>query len=246
MDFRDLFIDNYVDFKSWKPIPPKADDIERFEIETKKCLNQKSCKIFEVGFGQGHFLIWAKNKGHQVYGTELIPSLVENAKKNGIQVLNVKLQELDSNQTGNEFDLIAAFDILEHLHPEELYNFLVFSYKILKADGYILARFPNGQSPFGRIYQNGDITHVSELSGPKLKQIANKTNFEIVHIQNSARPIGNGIKQKLIRLMLYLLRDLLGFVTAKIFWGEVIPMDPNITVLLKKKIQPNTDIKTSF
>lgn len=235
MDLRELFSQSYIEFKSWGLNHPTEDDLERFSIETQHHLIQTPSKIFEVGFGQGHFLLWAKEKGHEAHGTEVIPKLANTAKEKGIaHALNIKIQDLTPEATGTQFDLITAFDVLEHLYPHEIFNFLLLASKILKPEGNIIIRVPNGQSPFGRFYQNGDITHVTELSGAKLKQLADKTGFEILSIQNSARPLGKSIKQKVLRKIIYLLRDLIGYFISKTFWGETIPMDPNITVTLRK------------
>ncbi len=236
MDLRELFSENYMEFKSWELNHPTEDDLERFSIETQYHLTQTPSKIFEVGFGQGHFLLWAKEKGHEVHGTEVIPELANTIRKQAIpHVLNRKIQDLTPEITGTDFDLIMAFDVLEHLYLQEILNFLLLSYKILKPGGQIIVRVPNGQSPFSRFYQNGDATHVTELSGAKLKQLANKIGFQITMIRNSARPLGKNTKQKFLRKITYLLRDIIGYSIARIFWGDTTtPMDPNITIVLKK------------
>ena len=41
----------------------------------------------------------------------------------------------------------------------------------------VVSRFPNGQSPFGRVFQHGDFSHKSTLSTYKIEYLAALTGF---------------------------------------------------------------------
>ena len=53
-----------------------------------------------------------------------------------------------SNLKGDNYDLIVAFDVLEHIPQEDLPSFKKVQ-RLLKEDGSFIARFPNCDSPFG-------------------------------------------------------------------------------------------------
>jgi cyclopropane fatty-acyl-phospholipid synthase-like methyltransferase len=67
--------------------------------------------------------------------------LVEIAKQNGFNVLQTYNLECFAE---NMFDLVAAFDVLEHIPQDKLLDFLTQIKRILKNDGVFIARFPNG------------------------------------------------------------------------------------------------------
>jgi len=69
------------------------------------------------------------------------------------------------------FDVIAAYDVLEHLSIPEINITLDAIAKMLKPGGELMLRFPNGQSPFGRFLQHADHTHRSTLSLAILDQL---------------------------------------------------------------------------
>lgn len=237
-DFRNILFESYLQFKSWEMQSTHPDAQEIFEIETAPCHLPTNAQIYEIGFGQGDFLIWAQQRGYQVKGTELIPELVERAKQRGIEATLLPIQGLANvYDEKNIYDLIATFDLLEHLHVEEILQFLQYCSRALKPGGVVLIRVPNGQSPFGRIYQYGDMTHVSVLSADRMAQLAQATGLELHSARNAARPLGKKIHTRIARKLIYFLRDCLGYGVARIFWGRVLPMDPNLTIILKKPIR---------
>jgi 2-polyprenyl-3-methyl-5-hydroxy-6-metoxy-1,4-benzoquinol methylase len=71
----------------------------------------------------------------------------------------------------DQFDLIAAFDVLEHIPQSEILNFLSQVKRMLKNGGVFIARFPNGDSPFGLANQNGELTHVTAIGSEKFRYL---------------------------------------------------------------------------
>jgi 2-polyprenyl-3-methyl-5-hydroxy-6-metoxy-1,4-benzoquinol methylase len=127
-------------------------------------------KFLEIGFGSGTLLSWAKSRGADIYGIEIFPVSIERAKKNNIPLLSSELGE-NLPQYNEFFDVVAVYDVLEHLSISEIITALDVIAKMLKPGGELLLRFPNGQSPFGRFLQHADHTHRSTLSAPILEQL---------------------------------------------------------------------------
>src|SRR5262249_31660385 len=131
----------------------------------------------------GAFLAWARRRGAEVSGVELIASLVEQARRHGYDAQNASLLTLLA--AGRQFDVIVAFDVFEHWPADELLANLRLARTLLTRDGLLLARFPNGQSPFGRVYQHGDLTHVTALSSSSVTQLAQMTGFAVERVENA-------------------------------------------------------------
>lgn len=127
-------------------------------------------KFLEIGFGNGTLLSWAKSRGADIYGIEIFPVSIERAKEKGIPLLSSELRE-NLPQYNEFFDVVAAYDVLEHLSISEIITALDVIAKMLKPGADLLLRFPNGQSPFGRFLQHADHTHRSTLSVPILGQL---------------------------------------------------------------------------
>ena len=133
--------------------------------------------VLEIGFGNGGFLGWTRQRGHRVIGVELSELLVARARDAGFEALVAT----DQLAAGAQFDLIAAFDVLEHVPMPDVVPFLEGLGQRLAPGGRILLRFPNTESPFGQWYQNGDVTHVTSLGLTRMRQIALRSGLRLLH-----------------------------------------------------------------
>lgn len=126
---------------------------------------RKSLKVLEIGFGQGAFLSFCRELEWDVVGTEASTELVAVARAAGFDVKDANaLHDLPS-QT---FDLIAGFDVIEHVPQSEMMEFLLHLRRLLKPCGVILLRFPNADSWLGNQNFYGDPTHVTAMGHFKL------------------------------------------------------------------------------
>ena len=103
-------------------------------------------------------MAYARSQQWQVTGTELNPHLALRGKAMGLDVH--QMQDLTQWADGS-FDLVVAFDVLEHVPPAEALAFLRALLRVLKPGGCVLLRFPNADSPFGLAHQNADVTHLN-------------------------------------------------------------------------------------
>ena len=235
-DYRARFYENYEDHKEWEFGKPEADGEYYVEEWARIGLSGKQ-KIIEIGFGSGGFLVWAKAAGHEVVGTEVNPGLVKEAKKRELNALESKDLSvfLIPTAINKTYDLIMAFDVLEHLFPDEISTIFQQAASLLKDGGKFYARFPNAQSPFSLQLQNADVTHVTSLTTTKLLQVATKYGFELEFVGNAARPKHFGRKPAWQRKILFLCRDLFEIIIGNLYFGGAVPLDPNLSVVLVKR-----------
>jgi hypothetical protein len=230
-DFRGRFYDDYIAFKSWDGGCSGVEN-EAYAIEMGRTGIEPPASLLEIGFGEGRFLDWAAARGYSVTGVEIIEPLVEAARRRGHRALHGAAQAvLDSAE---RFDLIVAFDVLEHLTVDEIVGFFRFAGSMLNQGGRLIARFPNGSSPFGLYYQNGDITHITVLSAQRIFQIATPLGFELLGAFNAARPLSGGGHSRLARKLRFFLRDALQRFFCRLYLNRVVPLDPNLTVVLRR------------
>jgi SAM-dependent methyltransferase len=226
---REEFYRSYVAFKSW---PADEDNAagEAYRTELRRCGVYPPARILEIGFGAGRFLDWARGCGYNITGVEIIAELVDRARAAGHAVFQGVPQSA-AELASQQFDLIVAFDVFEHLAVEELVDLLSFCRTILAPGGRILARFPNGGSPFGIFWQNSDVTHLTALSGERMRQIALAVGLNVLSATKAARPMG-GRRSRLLKRGAYLCRDLIERMVGYLYLGYRVPLDPNLTVVL--------------
>lgn len=172
--------DNYIDWKPWDASSfGKPDVVDYYDGEVERAVGKahgsRSLRLVEIGFGNGHFLGWARLRGHSVVGIELIEELNQRAKAAGFETAPSIDALVSTNASA--YDLVAAFDVLEHIEPNALVEFLIKIHALLCPGGVLLARFPNGDSPFGLRYQHGDLTHRTILGEGAVNQLLARTPF---------------------------------------------------------------------
>lgn len=158
----------------------------------------KGKRVLELGFGNGAFLRFAKNNGADVVGVEVQRTLVERAHRAGFEAHSdpdaVLLQH-----GGGGFGLIVAYDVMEHLTVDQAIAYLHTFRKLIDPErGMLIARFPNGDSPFSAVYQNGDHTHRTYLGQGLVAYMLAVSGWRLDYLGESAT-IEGGFSKRLGR-----------------------------------------------
>ncbi|MCU0718062.1 MAG: class I SAM-dependent methyltransferase [Pirellula sp.] len=228
--------DSYTSWKNWntaKDVPSWL--AKYFDREIGSVLSKDCAKVLEIGFGNGEFLDWTRNKGIQVSGVEIIPELVEKANSKGHDTYLGFLQDVIAKNEKfrtHRFDLIVAFDVFEHLDIPSLKKLLACMSEILSENGVIVARFPNGNSPWSLLFQNGDYTHQTWLTKSKLEQVCIDMTLTLVSYRNAARVPGDS-RGRYFKWMVFLIRDLIEILVGNLYFSKRIPLDPNAIAVFR-------------
>lgn len=142
-------------------------------------------RVLDIGFGNGEFMHYCRSRGWQVSGTEIDPGLVELARQAGF---DAHAAEALATLPEKSFDLVVAFDVLEHISQADLPGFLRQMAARMAPSGMLLCKFPNGDSPFGRPFQNGDVTHLTTLGEAKIRRLAGLAGLQVTRLAGEARP----------------------------------------------------------
>ena len=183
----DPHADGYSSWKGWSGsrfgVMGRGDD-QYFRDELRGAEPPEDGTILEVGYGNGAFLAYARSRGWRVMGTELLPELIAEAREAGYDARSA--DDLSSIADGS-VNLIAAFDVFEHIDPDSSVAFLTSLRDKLAAGGTIILRYPNADSWLGNPFQYGDPTHVNAIGWLKMTYYAQSAGLRIRSYRAVAR-----------------------------------------------------------
>lgn len=235
---------DYLNWKSWdkQEFGVLSGTEERYfsaEIQRVGMPINRGADVLEVGFGSGSFLAYAQKHHWNAWGTEVNMNLVELATEKGF---NVRQTDSLSDFTDNSFDLVVAFDVLEHIPQTLLPQFLAEIKRVLKDNGIFIARFPNGDSPFGLRSQNGDLTHLTVIGSSKARQLAAKVNMDILFVGGEAMPIiGVSPAHFFHRIISWPIKQIVDLIVNLVFLprARVAFCSQNITMICSVRKRPH-------
>jgi len=167
----------YDSYKVYEPQNLKPKHIRSFDREFwRPSLCSPEMSFLEIGCGTGLFLDYLRHKGVKDYlGVEQDQHAVDAAMPEispHIQVINV-WNYLENTKPEKPFDRIILFDVLEHFSYVDGAGLLSKLASILnRQNGMITLRVPNMASPWGSMYQFGDLTHQSAYTPKSIEQLA--------------------------------------------------------------------------
>ncbi|MES2092830.1 MAG: methyltransferase domain-containing protein [Actinomycetota bacterium] len=181
---------DYVEWKGWVDQTPfgllSAGESAYFSSELKDVRVQPDGirDVLEIGYGNGSFLAYCRSRKWNVTGTELDAGLVQAGIDSGYEVFPADRMD---HLAGRTFDLIAVFDVLEHIPQDAVPALLLELSHRLREGGRMLFRFPNADSWLGNPLQNGDSTHVTAIGYLKMTFFALQSGLEIVTFRGARR-----------------------------------------------------------
>lgn len=111
---------------------------------------RKNNRILDVGCGNGDFLMAAREKGWDCWGTEFSLAAVNLCKSKGLNVLHGSLEELAGQLP--EFDVVVSIEVIEHINNPKKETELI--YKLLRPMGLFYVTTPNFNSIMRIILKN--------------------------------------------------------------------------------------------
>jgi SAM-dependent methyltransferase len=169
-------------------------------------------------------------------GIEANPVLLERAGSMGLEVHPAADKGLPPSLANRKFDLVVAFDVLEHLDVPSIIALMCACAACLAPAGKLLIRVPSGDSPFSGALFHGDLTHKTLLGSKAMHQLAALADLRLDRISDAAFPIrGMGLGTMTRRLAIATLRRILGKAFAAIFLGnETVVMSPNLVAVFTR------------
>lgn len=167
---------------------------DRYKVYLKGWMPQeKSARILDAACGHGNALYAFHSWGYSnLEGVDLSEEQVYEARKRFPQVVCGDVITFLSSHS-EQYELITAFDLLEHLPPDEASAFLDGAYQALREGGRLVLQTPNaaGARPGNLMW--GDITHCHFYAPCALRQLLNLTGFTDINFRETC-PLAHGIK----------------------------------------------------
>jgi 2-polyprenyl-3-methyl-5-hydroxy-6-metoxy-1,4-benzoquinol methylase len=226
--------DDYARWKAWSE--DRFGTFDRraaryFDWHAKRaCGDRSPLRVLEIGFGNGNFLGWAKDRGHDVIALERNPQLTARAHARGFRAV----ESLEAAAAHAPFDLIVAFDVIEHIEAAELAGMLRGLRGICApGTGRLLVRYPNGDSPLSLVHQNGDMTHVTAIGVNMLRQLASMSGWAIDSMGEApwTHDVEHGRNPR--GLLRSLLRAGLEHAVGWAYHGSRVDWSPNMVAVLR-------------
>jgi len=118
----------------------------KFSEFVKFCKPDKSCKILEIGCGDGEFTRRLVPASKNIIATDITPEVVKRGRRK-IKYHNVKFLIDDAEALkfpDNSFDVVCGISILHHVNCEKS---LTEAFRVLKKGGQIFFTEPNLLNP---------------------------------------------------------------------------------------------------
>ena len=122
------------------------------------------------------------------------------ARSKGFDAVQGDLRQYLKESTVS-FDLISAFDVIEHFGKDELLDVLSLVWKRLRPGGRFILQTPNALSPWGLSYRYGDLTHEWIFDPRCLTSVLALAGFDRQQVRETP-PYVHGIKSA-IRWLLW-------------------------------------------
>jgi 2-polyprenyl-3-methyl-5-hydroxy-6-metoxy-1,4-benzoquinol methylase len=155
----------------------------------------RNIRVLDLGCGSGtilHFLIEAGYRN--VFGIDTSAEQIAQARELGIgEVEQCDVFSFLQNAEGESYDVVIAFDIIEHLTKPELFELVGEIYRVLTPGGLWIAHAPNAEGVFGARIRYADLTHEQAFTRESIEQLGRVSGFRAVECLED-EPVIHGVK----------------------------------------------------
>lgn len=181
-EMRKHYPDFFYAYGEFPDVMPVAFEWRLRQIETRK----NRGKLLDVGCGDGFFLVFALQRGWDVYGLDTCPGAIQVAKeKLGERVSLNTLTE--ASYASDFFDVVSLFEVLEHL-PNPM-DHLREIHRILQSGGWICLSVPNFASLERWVFKKWWVgldapRHLQQFTPESLRSLLEGAGFDVVDLKS--------------------------------------------------------------
>ena len=136
-----------------------------------------SARVLDLGCGSGDLLSYLNRYGFRlVEGVDVSEEQVELARSRGLDASVADAMQTLRNRVG-DYDLITAFDVLEHFSKGELLRLMEAVRSALRPNGVFIAQTPNGEGLLPGHVIHSDLTHLTILTPESLEHLLRRSGF---------------------------------------------------------------------
>lgn len=188
-DYRQIVISKWVEGKIESFKMPTLDEFEKqfnyYSYLIDRYLSnlvKKDAEILEIGCGWGPFIYALKKLGYSnIEAIDVIPECCEFVNREfGINIVCSDAINYFASKINKKFDVIVAFDVVEHLNKMEIIFLMQKIYESLKDNGVFIMRVPNGGSLNGLYIRYSGFTHELAFTCLSINEIFKVASFSDV------------------------------------------------------------------
>jgi 2-polyprenyl-3-methyl-5-hydroxy-6-metoxy-1,4-benzoquinol methylase len=162
----------------------------------------RSARVLDIGCGHGALLYFLGGQGYtNVQGVDGSREQVELARQLGIA--GVELADAESfirSRESESAEVVALFDVLEHLTRQEAFDLLAEVRRVLAPGGICIGHVPNAGGIFGARIRYGDLTHEQAFTASSVSQMFGALRFgKTVCFED--KPVIHGVKSLVRRIL---------------------------------------------
>jgi SAM-dependent methyltransferase len=196
----------------------------------------KSSRILDLGCGYGGILHALREaKYSSVTGVDVSQEQVDLAKRLGFEDVHcMDVHAFLDQVPDGTYDVVIAFDILEHFARHELLVLMDELHRILTRGGRLIVHVPNGEGIFSGTVLNGDLTHELAFTRASIKQLAGASSFRVTAVRED-QPVAHGLRS-LVRLLIWRVGSFFFRLLAVAETGEGFrdkPLSQNLLAILE-------------
>jgi SAM-dependent methyltransferase len=151
-------------------------------------IGQHSKKIYEVGSGKGELITYLASCGFECRATEITR---ERGQKHTFEHPNLSWDisdgvHLERFEAPNSYDVLISDQVIEHLHPDDLYEHFKGVLSILSSGGRYIFCTPHkhmGPSDVSRVFKRDKPMgmHLKEYTYQELKELLKRAGFKDIY-----------------------------------------------------------------
>lgn len=136
-----------------------------------------SARVLDLGCGSGDLLAYLNGYGFRLAeGIDVSEEQVDLAVSRGLNASVADALEALRKRVG-VYDVITAFDVLEHFSKDELLQLMEAVRNALRPNGVFIAQTPNGEGLLPGHVMYSDLTHVTILTPESLEHLLRVSGF---------------------------------------------------------------------
>jgi SAM-dependent methyltransferase len=182
-------------------------------------------------------LLFLQEAGYlNTMGVETSPDQADLGRQLGVRA--VMLGNLVSflRDSANEmFDVVVAFDVIEHFRKDEVLDIMDHVYRVLRPGGKLIVHVPNAEGIFGSRIFWSDFTHEMAFTCEGLRQLTCACGFGSVEFSEDL-PVVHGFKSLIRRVLWTGLRSIfrLAYMAETGDSGRGLILTQNLLAVAKK------------
>jgi SAM-dependent methyltransferase len=162
----------------------------------------RESRILDIGCGHGTLLYFLRQEGYgNLRGTDASGEQVDLSRRLGIAGVELgDAVDLLRACTAESAEVVALFDVLEHLTRQEAFDLLVEVRRVLSPGGLCIGHVPNAGGIFGALVRYGDLTHEQAFTASSVRQMFGTLGFSEAKCFED-KPVVHGVTSLIRRII---------------------------------------------